>query len=119
MAKYTFVCPDCNSSEQKYVPQLVKDVVCTTCGKTAFRQMPTLNGPSNVTEVIDKYTGVAHRKDQKQEVQERRAEYYWTVEVPRFVQSGVYTLETMLENGWVWVDDNLKIHAHNKPPHKR
>jgi hypothetical protein len=118
MPKYTFVCPD-GHTDQKYVPRLCMDVECSVCHQKAQRQMPTLNGPSNVTEVIDKYTGITHRRDQKEEVQARREEYYWTVEVPRFVQSGTYTLETMLENGWVWVDDNLQIHTHTKPPHRR
>jgi hypothetical protein len=81
--------------------------------------MPTLNGPSNVSEVVDKYTGLTHRRDQKDEVKERREEYYWTVEVPRFVASGTYSIETMLENQWIKVDDNMNVTVNNVPPHRR
>jgi hypothetical protein len=119
MPKYTFVCSECGASDQRYVPKLVKEIECSICSKLAIRQLPTLNGPSSVTEVIDKYTGITHRRDQKEEVTARKEEYFWTVEVPRFVASGTYSLETMLENGWVWVDDNLQVHIHNKPPHRR
>lgn len=119
MPKYTFVCPECGRSDQKFVPRLVTEVICSGCSKTAVRQMPVLNGPSNVTEVINKYTGTTHRRDHQEEVEARKAEYYWTVEVPRFVASGTYSLETMLENGWVWVDDNLKVHTQTVPPHRR
>lgn len=119
MPKYSFQCPDCGATEDRYVSRSVKDITCAECHKISLRQMPTLNGPSSVTEVVDKYTGVTQRQNQKEEVQERRAEYYWTVEVPRFVASGIYSLDTMLENGWVWVDDNLQIHTNNRPPHKR
>jgi hypothetical protein len=24
-----------------------------------------------------------------------------------------------LEQGWVWIDDDGKMHVHSKPPHKR
>jgi len=36
--------------------------------------------------------------------------------VPRLVNSGTYGLDTMLENEWIWVDDNDKIHIYDKPP---
>lgn len=119
MPKYTFLCSSCGTSEQKYVPRLVMDIPCPICNRTALRQMPELNGPSSVTEVIDKYTGITHRRDQKEEVKERQEEYYWTVEVPRFVASGVYSIDTMLENGWIWIDDNNTINIYKVPPHRR
>lgn len=119
MPKYTFVCSQCGQEDQKYVPRLVMEIQCPGCSNTSVRQMPVLNGPSNVTEVIDKYTGTTHRRDQREEVEARKAEYFWTVEVPRLVASGTYTLETMLENGWVWVDDNLQVNTYTVPPHRR
>jgi hypothetical protein len=119
MPKYTFYCESCNASEQKYTSPSTESVECIHCKKQAHRKLPTLNGPSNVTEVIDKYTGVTHRPNQREEVEQRRAEYYWTVEVPRFVESGTYSIETMLENGWIWVDDNNQVHINNKPPQRR
>jgi hypothetical protein len=83
------------------------------------RNHPTLNGPSNVTEVVDKYTGIKQRTDQSLDIKQRKDEYYWTVEVPRLVNSGTYSVETMLENGWIIIDDNHQIKIQNKPPHKR
>jgi predicted ATP-dependent serine protease len=120
MAKYTYTCRACGFEFQKYAGADVVITQCMQCSNiTAERKLPTLNGPTNVTEVVNKHTGVTQRRDQRDEVEQRRAEYYWTVEVPRFVSSGTYSIETMLENGWIWVDDNLQVHVHNKPPHRR
>ena len=119
MPKYSFQCPSCGAETQMYVPPLVKQVECKTCSSTMDRQMPSLNGPANVREVIDKHTGITWTDGQQDMVKERREEYYWTIEVPKFVSSGTYSLETMLENGWIWVDDADKIHIHDKPPHRR
>ena len=102
-----------------YVPSLIKEVECKTCSSTMCRQMPTLNGPANVREVVDKNTGITWTDGQQDMVKDRKDEYYWTVEVPRFVNSGTYSLETMLENQWIYVDDAGKIHTNNKPPSKR
>ena len=118
MAKYRFVCPTCNVLRQENV-SLETKVVCIDCHSEMDRQLPTLNGPSNVTEIINKQTGVAWRPDQKDEVKQRREEYYWSVEVPRFVASGTYSIETMMENEWIWLDDDGHIQVYNKPPHKR
>lgn len=120
MPKYVFKC-DSEHTISKYVPIKCSTIPCEedSCSKTMHRQMPVLNGPSNVTEVINKYTGITHTQDHKEKIDARKAEYYWTVEVPRFVASGIYTLETMLENGWVWVDDNLHVHTQIVPPHRR
>jgi transcription elongation factor Elf1 len=119
MAKYTFVCSNCGTSKQMYVPHLVEQVECSACSNKMNRQMPTLNGPANVREVVDKYTGVTHTDGQLDLIKERREDYYWSVEVPRFVNSGTYSLETMLENDWIFVDDAGKIHINDKPPSKR
>ena len=119
MPKYTFICEQCKTGRQRVVSTETTSITCEYCKSDMPRSLPTLNGPSNVTEIVDKYTGIAKRRDQKEEVQERREEYYWTVEVPRFVSSGVYTLETMLENGWVRFDDHGHMHTVTKPPGKR
>jgi len=118
MPKYTFQCQKCELSAQIYVPPLVKDIPCKTCQGTMDRQMPTLNGPANVREVVNKNTGTTWTDGQQEMVQDRKENYYWTVEVPRLVNSGIYSLETMLENQWIYVDDAGKIHV-NKPPDKR
>ena len=119
MPKYTFACKACSEQTQMYVPALVREAVCKVCSGTMDRQMPTLNGPSNVREVIDKNTGITWTDGQQDMIKDRKDEYYWTVEVPRFVNSGVYSLQTMLENEWIRVDDAGKIHINNKPPSKR
>ena len=119
MPKYSFSCSSCSNSSQMYVPTLVRNIECKKCNGIMHRQMPTLNGPANVREIVDKNTGITWGDDQKQMIQDRKDEYYWTVEVPRFVASGVYSLETMLENMWIQVDDAGKIHINNKPPNKR
>ena len=121
MPKYTFKCNNssCNSEQQLLVNGLTTKVICAVCGNDAFRQMPTLNGPSEVRETINNYTGTTWRKDQKEILTERQENYLWEVEIPRKVASGTYTTETMLELGWVYVDDDGKIQAHTKPPHKR
>ena len=121
MAKYTFKCDKCEKSLQLYTPSTVEDLDCRfdECEGTMIRQLPTLNGPPNTTEIIDKRTSKTARTDMKELVQSRRDEYFWTVEVPRLVNSGTYGLQTLIENEWIWIDDNDKIHIHTKPPHLR
>jgi hypothetical protein len=80
--------------------------------------MPSLNGKSTVTEVVDKYLGQTHIEDQRKILEDRKQDYYWAVEVPRFVNSGTYSLETMLENGWVYLNDKNEMIIRTKPPHK-
>lgn len=119
MPKYTFKC-DSGHVTQKITSSSVTQFPCTNelCSAVMIRQMPNILTP-NVTEVIDKYTGITHIDGQKDLILERKDEYYWTVEVPRMVNSGTYSLETMLENSWIWVDDKGKIHTNDKPPSKR
>lgn len=117
MPKYTFIC-QCGLKIQKYTTFNTITMKCS-CGSEALRQLPQLNGPSNVTEVKDNYTGVITRKDQQEEVKQRKDEYYWTVEVPRFVQSGIYGVQTMLENDWIFLDDKGKVNINTKPPNRR
>lgn len=121
MPKYTFDCcnPECDSKVQRLVPASLTQIPCEECGFNMFRQMPTLNGPSEVRETINSHTGATWRKDQKEILAARQENYLWEVEIPRKVASGTYTLETMLDLGWVYVDDDGKIQAHTKPPHKR
>lgn len=117
MPKYTFHCSICGHNRQKVTSASVREIECTNCLNRATRIPPTLNGPSNVTEVVDEYTGIVRRRDQQEEVKQRRDEYYWSVEVPRFVQSGTYSVKTMLENNWIYFDDKEQMHIRTKPPH--
>lgn len=117
MPAYTFKCED-GHSHQKITTNKTKSVICS-CGKEALRQLPKLAGASHTEEIVDKYTGMTWRDDQRDQVQERNDKYYWEVEVPRFVQSGIYTVETMLENGWITLEDNGTVTVQNKPPSAR
>lgn len=115
MAKRTFTCK-CGYTCQKYTNK--KTIPCPDCNSDIAASMPNLNGPATVNEKINDL-GTRWKQDQKTLVKERNEEYYWRVEVPRMVESGQYGIDTMLELGWIWLDDNNKIHIHKKPPHKR
>jgi hypothetical protein len=119
MPKYTFKC-DLGHEIQKYTTTKVKNFPCTddSCSATMVRQPPRLQ-KADVHETIDKFFNIQQSPDQSELVQQRRDEYYWTVEVPRLVNSGTYALDTMLELGWITVDDKDQIQINTAPPHKR
>lgn len=125
MPKYTFVCPDCGRTEQTYTSRTVKVLPCISCTKDPEsiilmkRKLPKLYGNPDITEVVDDYSGKTIKQDQSTMIKERRDKYYWSVEVPRKVASGTYGVDTMLELGWVWFDDDGKMHVNDKPPHER
>ena len=118
MPKYTFKCPDCNHKEQHFVDANF-EIWCEKCGALTNRLLPTLNGPVEVNETVDQFMGKKHRQGQKEMIKERNEEFFWSVEVPKLANDPKYSLETKLENGWVWVDDKGQINIHTKPPHKR
>jgi transcription elongation factor Elf1 len=117
MPKFTFHCSNCGHSAQKITSVKRSDLPCDKCGSLMIRQMPTLNGAVQVTETIDPLTNAKWKKDQEEMLKERQEDYYWAVEVPRFIQT--YSVETCLEQGWCYIDDHGKIQPHTKPPHKR
>ena len=119
MPKYTFVCPKCSNSKTQLVSVTTETLPCDKCNELMPRQMPTLNGPSEVRETINSYTGTTWRKDQKEILAARQENYLWTVDIPRKVASGTYTVATMLEQGWIYIDDDGKVQTYTKPPHKR
>jgi ribosomal protein S27E len=114
--KYTFKCPGCQSTISAYTSSLT-EIDCS-CGLKMDKQLPTLSGKAQVTEVVDKMAGKSWKQDQKEILTERKADYFWSVEVPRFVDSGTYSLETMLENKWVYYDERGDLQTRNKPPEK-
>jgi len=116
MPKYSFICDTCGDRAQVYC-QLHDKTVCIKCNAEMRLQMPVLAG-QEVRETVDQYTGVQHKQDQKEMVIERKAAYFWEVEVPRMVNSGTYTLETMLENGWVYLNEKDQLVTRTKPPQK-
>ena len=117
MPKYTFKCSECENAEQKIVSKKIKQIACSSCGKDSTRQMPILAGPPEVREKVNEF-GVSWKKDQKKLLDDRQAIHYWKHEVPGFVNSGIYTLETMLEMGWVFYDDAGSLHTRTSPPNK-
>lgn len=116
MPKYSYKCSKCKLEIQKFSSIKDKTVPCE-CGNEMNRQMPNMKSPK-VTEVVDKYQGTAHVEDQESIRQERKLDYYWKHEVPKMVDSGVYTLETMLQQGWVYFDEKKKLVTRTKPPQK-
>ena len=117
MAKYTYYCNMCDKEEERIVTDRDRLITCS-CGIQMIKMMPRLS-PATTTEVVNSHTKQEHIKDQDIMVKARRDEYYWKVEVPRLVASGTYSVETMLENGWITIDDSKQIVIQTKPPHKR
>ena len=117
MAKYTFRCEKCNKTQQLHVGFSVSTFECD-CGSTMNRQMPTIS-KSTVYETADKQSNRKWLEDHEQILKSRKEKYFWSVEVPRMVASGVYTVETMVENGWISLDDNNKIIVNTKPVSQR
>jgi len=117
MAKYTFKCDECGSLEKKFTDVSTKQIECHVCKNLMNRQMPILKGVKT-TEVVDKYTNKKHVEDHKKIVEERKHDFYWSKEVPKMVNSGIYELSTMLEKGWVYYDDKGNLVTRTKPPQK-
>ena len=78
--------------------------------------MPKLDGPVEVRETVDTYTGATWNQNHQELIKERREQHYWEVEVPRLVEK--YSLETCLENGWLTYNEKGDL-VINKPPSKR
>ena len=116
MPKYTFVCDKCGKSVQKYTSSSQRFNVCE-CGNKVERQMPNLAG-TKTTETVDKLLNKKHVIDQDASMKERKLTYYWEVEVPSMVNSGVYSIETMLEQGWVYYNEKGELITRTKPIQK-
>ena len=118
MPRFKFKCPQCDEIITKRVAVGTQEIDCK-CGGRMQWQMPMLIGASEVTETVDKNFGTKWRADHRDDLQMRKAQYFWQHEVPRLVNSGTYGLDTMLENGWIIVNDKGEIEIQTKPPHKR
>lgn len=118
MPRFKFKCTACDKIEPRRVKVGTKEVECE-CGNKMVWQMPTLNGASEVLETIDKESGTQWRSDHKDDLEKRKAEYFWKHEVPRLVDSGTYGLDTLIENGWVIINEKGQIEVQTTPPHKR
>lgn len=116
MPKYVFVCTSCRAETSKYVPVSKETIECSICGSTMERQLPKIDTPVQVREIVDPYTNKRWTKDQEELLKERREQYYWEVEVPRLIEK--YSLQTCLEEGWLTYNDKGEL-VINKPPSKR
>ncbi len=116
MPKYVFKCSSCNGQTHKYVASTVEQIDCATCGSKMNRQLPNIEGQTEVREVVDPYTNVTWGKDHEAVMKKRKEDHYWEVEVPRLIQT--YSTETCLEQGWLIYNDKGEL-VINKPPSKR
>lgn len=115
MPKYYFYCEKCNKRVHRYTSVSTTDIVCE-CGDSMIREMPHINGQTEVREIVDPYLNTTHNKDQKSIIEQRKEQHYWEVEVPRLIQT--YSLETCLEQKWLVYNDKGELVV-NKPPSKR
>jgi len=117
MPKYRYECQGCHLEVQKYASINDKTKECPECKGLMTRQMPNLRGMKN-TELVDKFTNKKHIDNHKEVVAERKADYYWSVLVPDMVNSGTYSIETILEQDWAFYNEKGVLETRTKPPQK-
>lgn len=98
MAKYRFQCEKCSVVVERYASVSTEALPCKACGANTKRLFPNI-GSKKVTETIDPFLGVRHEEDHRKQLEDRRIEHFWDVEVPRLVQT--YSTQTCLEEGWL------------------
>jgi hypothetical protein len=108
MAKYRYQCEDCSIVFERYTSVSIEALPCKECGAKAKRLFPNI-GSKKVTETVDSFTNIRHEEDNRKNIENRRLEHFWSVEVPRFVQSGIYSTETMLAEGWIVYDEKQEL----------
>lgn len=116
MPKYLFTCDKCNKTTHKYVPVSVEEQACDICSSVMKREMPRIDSPSEVREVIDPYTNKTWVQDQAEVLKQRKDQHFWDVEVPRLVET--MSIETCLENGWLTYNEKGEL-VIGKAPSKR
>jgi len=117
MPKYTFICNSCKKSIKKYVNKNTDHIICDDCSTRADRQMPSL-ASSKTTETVDKMLNRKQTDDYSSSLKERKLDFYWQVEVPKMVNSGIYSIETMLEQGWIYYNEKGELVTRTKPAQK-
>lgn len=98
MAKYRFKCEMCDVIFERYASVSTEVLPCIHCEAPSKRLFPNI-GSKQVTETVDPFLNIRQEEDHKKQLQDRRTEYFWEVEVPRLVQT--YSTETCLEEGWL------------------
>lgn len=82
------------------------------------RLLPNI-GSKRVTETVDPYLNIRQEDNQKKQLEDRRSQYFWDVEVPRMVESGTYSLETCLQEGWLVHNEKGELVLGKGPPQKK
>lgn len=118
MAKYRFRCEECLAVIERYASTSMEVLPCKDCGASATRLFPNI-GSKKVTELVDTFLGIHQEDDQRKQLENRRSEHFWQTEVPRFVQSGIYSTETMLAEGWVVYNERGEMVVAKGPPQKK
>jgi len=115
MPKYTYKCDDCKNKKQLYKKSNVLNIECN-CGGLMNRDVPMTTSAS-VKEKIDDYTNISVDPNNKEILNERSLEHFWTVLVPRLCQE--HSMEHCLKEGWMYIDEKGHVQMHTKPPHRR
>lgn len=115
MPKYRFICSSCQLEIEKFTSVKTEQADCSSCEGKMQRQLPS-NGSQAVTEIADSFTGVKRDQNHDELKKARKEQYYWEVEVPRFIET--YSTQTCLEEGWLVYNDKGDL-VINKPPSKR
>ena len=106
-------------AREMFASPQITSTVCVKCGGSTKRKMPTMNGPATSYEDPDGQSGRKWLDGQADILKHRKDKYFYEVEVPRMVASGTYSVETMLENEWIFLNDDGSIGVHTKPPYMR
>jgi len=114
VAKYIFECGSCKKKESKFVPVKTTELPCE-CGGTQYRKLPNI-ATQTVNETVDTFTNTKRSQNHDADIKQRRDDHYWTVDVPRFIQT--YSTETCLEQQWLIYNEKGEL-VINKPPSKR
>lgn len=114
MAKYLFKYTKCTSTVERYATVKTETIICKECFSTMTRLFPNI-GSKKVTEVVDPYLNVRHEEDHKKQLDDRRTEHFWEVEVPRLIQT--YSIQTCLEEGWLVYNEKGELVIGK--PHKK
>jgi DNA-directed RNA polymerase subunit RPC12/RpoP len=116
MPKYIYKCNKCNKEIERITPSTWQSINCK-CGGAMVKQLPILK--KTVTrETVDKDRNVSWIDNQEKIMNDRSREHFWKHEVKKLVQSGQYSVKTMIENGWVYIDKNGIMRINDTPPNK-
>ena len=115
MPKYTFKCTRCQNTEMKMTPAKWKTCPCPKCNGIMKKQVPVISKSSS-RETVDKLRNKTMFEDQEAILKQRSEDYFWKVEVKRLVNSGIYPVSQMLDNGWVYFDEHNKMHIRERDP---